>query len=121
MTNAKPKNVDLYIANSAGEARPILKQLRGILKSTLPGVEENISWGVPFYKYHGPFAGFATYKHHVSFGIAVGVLDKRQRESLEDKGYKTGLKTIQIKFDQKVPASAIRQILKLKMNERRQR
>jgi uncharacterized protein YdhG (YjbR/CyaY superfamily) len=38
---------------------------------------------------------------------------------LEEKGYITGKKTIQIKLDQKVPTTAIKQILKAKakMNE----
>ena len=32
--------------------------------------------------------------------------------TLEKNGYKTGKKTIQIRFDQEVPATAIEQILK---------
>jgi uncharacterized protein len=110
---SKAKDVDSYIANSDKEARPILKEIRKIIKSTIPKVEEGISWGVPFYKYHGVLAGFATYKNHVSFGLAF-VLQSKDREMLEKKGYITGKKTIQIKFDQKVPTTAIKQILKVK-------
>jgi uncharacterized protein YdhG (YjbR/CyaY superfamily) len=33
------------------------------------------------------------------------------------KSYKIGKKTIQIQFDQKVPTTVIKQILKAKMNE----
>ncbi len=89
-----------------------------IIKSTIPDVEEGISWGVPFYKYHGVLAGFAAFKNHVSFGFAA-VLQSKDRKMLEEKGYKTGKKTIQIRFDQKVPTTAIKQILKTraKMNE----
>ena len=116
--NSKPKDVDSYIANSVREARPILKEIREIIKSTIPKVEEGISWGVPFYKYHGQLGGFATYKNHVSLGCA-DVLQSKDREMLEKKGYKTGKKTMQIKFDQKVPATEIKKILKAqaKMNE----
>jgi uncharacterized protein YdhG (YjbR/CyaY superfamily) len=80
--------------------------------------EEGISWGVPFYKYHGVLAGFAAFKNHVGFGFA-DVLQSKYRKMLEKKGYITGKKTIQIKFDQKVPTTAIKQILKAKakMNE----
>ena len=114
----KAKDVDSYIANSGREARPKLKEIREIIKSTIPKVEEGISWGVPFYKYHGILAGFATFKNHVSFGLCV-VLQDKDRKMLEKKGYITGKKTIQIKFDQKVPTTAIKQILKVKakMNE----
>ncbi|MEO6692623.1 MAG: DUF1801 domain-containing protein [Saprospiraceae bacterium] len=112
---SKPKDVDSYIANSVIEAQPILKELHEIILSTFPKAEEGISWGVPFYKYHGDFAGFATYKKHVSFGIATGVLESKDREMLKNNGYVTGIKTIQIKFDQKVPTAVIKQILKAKV------
>ena len=117
MRNYSAKDVDAYIAASGKDARPTLKELRKIVKSTVPKVEEKISWGVPFYKYHGLLAGFAAFKNHASFGLAF-VLASKDRKMLEEKGYTTGKKTIQIKFDQKVPAAAIRQILraKAKMN-----
>ena len=122
MKNDSAKDVDSYIAGSGIEARPTMKEIRKIIKSTIPEVEEGISWGVPFYKYHGALAGFAVYKNHVSFGGAAA-LQSEDRKMLEEKGYKTGNKTIQIKFDQKVPTTAIRQILKAqaKMNESKNR
>lgn len=86
------------------------------MKSTIPKVEEGISWGVPFYKYHGVLAGFAAYKSHISFGLCA-VLQSKDREMLKRKGYITGKRTVQIKFGQKVPTTAIKQILKAKMNE----
>ena len=106
--NSKPKDVDSYIANSGREARPILKEIREIIKSTIPKVEEGISWNVPFYKYHGELGGFAAYKNHVSLGFSAAVLQSKDREMLEKKGYKTGKRTMQIKFDQKVPTTAIK-------------
>ena len=120
MKNYSAKDVDSYIASSDIEARPKLKEIRKIIKSTIPKAEEGISWGVPFYKYHGVLAGFAAFKNHVSFGFCV-TLQSKDRETLEKKGYITGKKTIQIKFDQKVPTTAIKQILKAKMNEVKKR
>ncbi len=61
------------------------------LQLTIPKVEEGISWGVPFYKYHGELAGFAAYKKYVSFGFGAGVLQSEDHKMLEEKGYKTGL------------------------------
>lgn len=108
----KHKNVEAYIAAAPSGAQPLLQQLRELVKSCIPQAEESISWNVPFYKYHGPLAGFAAYKNHVSFGIASGVLEKQEREALAKKGYKTGLRTLQIAFGQKVPAAIIKKILK---------
>src|SRR3954452_3194013 len=106
------KDVDAYIASAPRDAQATLRELRALIKATIPGVEETVSWGVPFYRYHGPLGGFAVYKSHVSFGSGGSELDSRDRELLESKGYKTGKKTFQIKFGQEVPAAAIKRILK---------
>jgi uncharacterized protein YdhG (YjbR/CyaY superfamily) len=118
MKNYSAKNVDAYIASADSEARPKLKEIRKLIKSTIPKAEEGISWGMPFYKYHGVLAGFASFKNHISFGL-VTVLQVKERNMLENRGYKTGKKTIQIRFDQKLPTTVIKQILKAKakMNE----
>ncbi len=119
MKNYSAKDVSSYIASSNKEAHPHLEELRKIIKETVPKVEEKISWGVPFYWYCGALVGFATFKDHVSFGLGLTGLQSKDREILEKKGYVTGKKIIQIKFDQKVPTSEIKQILKAqaKMNE----
>lgn len=111
MRNYTAKDVDSYIASSEKIARPKLKELRKIIKSTIPKVEEGISWGIPFYKYHGLLVGFAPFKNHVSFGFCA-VLQNKDRAMLAKKGYTTGKKTIQIKFDQPMPITAIQHILK---------
>jgi len=118
MKNYSAKDVDAYIASSEKEAQAKLKEIRKLIKSTIPKAEEGISWGMPFYKYYGVLAGFAAFKNHVSFGL-VTVLQDKERDMLEKKGYKTGKKTIQIRFDQKLPTTVIKQILKAKakMNE----
>ena len=118
MKNYKAKSVEEYITSSPEEARPHLEELRKTITSTISKVEEKISWGIPFYRYHGALVGFATFKNHVSFGLAFAFQTK-DREILGKKGYITGSKTVQIKFDQKVPTLEIKQILKAqaKMNE----
>ena len=107
------KDVDVYVAKQVKEARPLLAELREIIKLTIPKVEEEILWGYPFFKYHGILAGITAYKKHVSFQVASS-LKSEDRKILEEKGYSLGEKRIQIKFDQKVPATVIRQMLKAK-------
>ena len=116
---SKPKDVDSYIANTTKEARPKLEEIRKIIKSTIPEAEEKIWYGVPFYDYHGELAGFAAYKKHVNFGFGTDVLQSKDRELLEKKGYKLGKGTMQIKYNQEMPIEAIKKILKVKakMNE----
>jgi uncharacterized protein YdhG (YjbR/CyaY superfamily) len=118
MKNYSARNVDEYIASTPKEAQSKLREVRTVIKSAVPKAEEGISWGVPFYKYQGLLAGFAANKNHILFGLAF-VLQSKDREMLEKKGYTTGIKTVRIRFDQKVPATEIKQILKAKakMNE----
>ncbi|MEI7918286.1 MAG: DUF1801 domain-containing protein [Candidatus Saccharibacteria bacterium] len=110
MRNYIAADVDEYIASAEPAAGPTLKALRELVKSTIPAATESISWGVPFYKYNGLLAGFSVFTSHVSFGLAFA-LDDEVRAELAEKGYKTGSKTIQIKFDQPVPTAEIKQIL----------
>ena len=113
MKNYKAKDVDEYIASAGMEAQPTLKEIRKIIKSAVPKAEESISWGVPFYKHLGLLAGFAAFKSHVGFGFADALATK-DRAALEKKGYSTGKKTVQIRFNQPVPAPAIKRILNAK-------
>lgn len=115
----KPKDVDEYIANCDLEAQAILNEIRAIIRSTVPQAEEVILYGVPFYRYCGEFVGFAAYKKHVSFGFGTDALQRSGQEILENRGYKLGKGTMQIKLGQEVPAAEIQQILaaKAKMNE----
>ncbi len=120
MKNYGAKDVDAYITGAPKEARPTLHAVRALIRSAAPKAAESISWGIPFYKYQGLLAGFAAQKHHVSFGL-VTVLQDTDRALLEKKGYGTGKKTVQIRFDQQVPAAVLRRIIRAqaKLNESR--
>jgi uncharacterized protein len=110
MSNYEAEDVGAYIANAAAEARPILEALRAIITAAVPDVEESISWGVPFYRYHGALGGYAAYKQHVSFGCD-SALPEADRQALEAAGYATAKKTVKIAFGEPVPEAAIRRIV----------
>lgn len=116
MKNAN--TVDEYIANSVEESRELMKQLREIIKTTVPEAEERIAWNVPNYKLNGVLTGFAVYSKHVSLGFSEGGLSDEERKLFENKGHKTGKGTVQIKFNQEIPVKIIEQTLKshAKMN-----
>ena len=109
---AKPKDVDAYIAAAPAEARATLEAVRDVFRSALPGAEERIAWGVPIYRVDRDVGGFAAYSGHVSVGLAGAVLPEDVRAKLEARGYKTGKRTVQVRFDQQVPVTAIRQLLR---------
>lgn len=110
MKDLKPKTVDEFIDLSPAETREVMIKLKNLIETTEPKAEAGISWNVPIYKYNGILAGFSLAKNHVSFGIDS--LTDEMRKILEDNGYKTGKKTIQIKFDQKIPEAELKQLIK---------
>ena len=59
--------VDAYIEKSADFARPILERLREIVHSAVPGAEETIKWGAPYFDYKGPVCGMVAFKRHCAF------------------------------------------------------
>jgi len=108
----KPNDVDSYIASSDEKAQPHLREIRQIVKATLPEAEEAIRWGVPWYRYHGMVAGVTAYKNHVTLEIWADELQSVHRQMFEDQGYKTGKRTVQIRYDEEVPTAAIQTVLK---------
>jgi uncharacterized protein len=121
VTNYSAKNVDEYIAAAPEPARPHLEEVRAAIKSAVPKAEEGISWGKPYYRYHGMLAGFDALKNHVSFEIWADELAAKDRKTLEEDGYKTGKRTFQIRYDQEVPSAVIKALVKAqaKLNESR--
>lgn len=116
MRNYAAASVDEYIASAPPHARPTLERLRKAILAAVPEAQEGISWGVPFYRHNGLLAGFAAYDRHASFGLAF-VLPERIRQRLEKLGYRTGKKTVQIRYDQEVPTSIVETLVKSKAKE----
>ena len=110
MTNYSVKTVDEFIAASIGEARAHLREIRDVIQSAIPEADEKIGYGKPYYKYHGWVTGLDVYKNHIGLEIWDGLLPA-DREMLEAKGYKTGSKTFQMRYDQKVPIAIIKKLV----------
>lgn len=111
MKASKAVSVDMFIAEAPSEARPMLEQIRTIIKMAVPGVEETMGYGKPYYKYYGWMTGVTLYNRHLGVEIWGGLTDK-DREELEALGYKTGSKNFQIQYDQAVPAELLARLAK---------
>ena len=112
MTNYSVNNVDEFIQASKEEARPHLDQIRSTVKQAIPEADEKIGYGKPYYKTSHWLVGFDVYTHHIGFEIYEGQLSAEIRTLLNELGYKTGNKTFQIRYDQKVPKSVITKLAK---------
>ena len=70
MPMSRDPRVDAYIAARAPFAQPILTWLRERVHAAVPGVEEAIKWGMPFFVHGGrPLANMGAFKAHASFGF----------------------------------------------------
>src|SRR4051794_4625588 len=111
MKASKAKTVDAFVAESPAEARPVLEQIRKVVKSAVPDVDETMGYGKPYYKYYGWMTGITLYTKHLGVEIWGG-LSSEDRKELEALGYKTGSKNFQIQYDQEVPAELLTRLVK---------
>ena len=114
----KAKTVATYIADAVPAARPKLKQLRATIKTAVPQAEEKISYGMPYYGYHGRLIYFAGFKHHI--GVYV-MDDARRAHHKEIEPYRQAMATLHFSFDKPLPLGLIKKLVttQARANERR--
>jgi uncharacterized protein YdhG (YjbR/CyaY superfamily) len=117
---AKAKTVDEYISGAPDNVREKLKELRAIIKSTAPQVEEKISYGIPYYGYKGRLVYFRYASTHIGFYIMPPVVQDHKEEL---KGYKTATSTVQLPLDKPLPKILLQTLIKagVKNNETKEK
>ncbi len=103
------KDVDAYIKSASKETQAKLTELRAIIKSLVPKSEERISYGMPYYDYHGPLVYFAYAKKHIGLYVMPPVVEDNQKEL---EGYKTSNATVQLPLSKKLPIELIKKLLR---------
>jgi len=70
---ARDPRIDAYIEKSADFARPILRQLREVVHTACPEVQETMKWSFPHFMYSGRIlCSMASFKQHCAFGFWRG-------------------------------------------------
>lgn len=80
------KAVDIYIDALPEEKAIIAQQLRKLLHSIVPGIEEKLSYKIPFYHYHGMFCFLNPVKDGIDIGFCRGIDLMEAFPQLEDRG-----------------------------------
>lgn len=94
----------------------MLEKLRQTIKTTAPGVEEVISYGMPAFKYKGyMLVGFAGYKKHIGFYPWNGSTVAKFKDDL--KQFHTSKAAIQFPLDKPIPVTLVKKIVKFRMTE----
>jgi len=110
MKASSVSTVDQFIAKAPAEARPTIEQFRMIMKQALPDAEETISYGKPFFKYHGYVACVTIYAKWLGVEIFDGLSDA-DREELESLGYQCGSKTFRVAYGQEYPVAVLARLV----------
>jgi len=63
MATAGEQAVDAYIATAPKAVQPMLHQLRQAIRGAAPKAEEKLSYGMPYYAYHGRLIYFAAHRN----------------------------------------------------------
>ena len=114
--NLVDAEVDAYIVAAPIEARPKLRQLRKLIRSTVPEASEVISYKMPCYRYHGPLVWFAAFKNHVGIFIRPPIIQEHKREL---KGYVTTKSAVHFPMNKPLPTALIRKLVKTRAGKDR--
>ena len=110
------KTINEYIASQTDEAKLMLQKIREIVVEIAPDAEEVISYNIPAFKLCGRvLIYFAGFKNHFSLFPANAGLIAAMKNEL--KNYKTSKGTIQFEFNQPLPISLIKKIVKIRVKE----
>lgn len=108
------KDVDEYIAQTPQEAQEKLQALRAAIKTTAPGAEERISYGMPYYHYKGRLAYFQLWKKHIGFYVPTPILEEHQSDL---QGYETTTATVRFPLDEPLPLDLVKKLVQARMSK----
>ena len=109
------KDFDGYLADVAEPAKTSLIQLWHTIKQVAPNAEEVISYQIPTFKHQGALVGFGVAKNHCSFYTMSPPLMAFMAEEL--KGYNTSTGTIRFPFNEPLPVTLVKKIVKARIKE----
>lgn len=79
----KSLEVNAYIRNAAGFAKPILEHFRNLVHTACPTITETIKWGFPHFEYKGIVCSMAAFKNHCAIGFKKASLLKDPYQILQ--------------------------------------
>ena len=114
VTTAGQREVQAYIAAAPEAARPMLRQLRRLIRAAAPRANERLSYGIPFYEQNGRVAYFAGYQRHVGLYL-VG--EAKNRHAKELKRYRVAKATARFPIGEPLPVALITKLVKARIKE----
>ena len=116
-TKDDPAAVDEYLAGLPPDRREVLETLRRLVKSTVPGVRERISYGTAvIFALDGDLVGFVAQPKHLSFFMMSPQLAEAMKAEIGQTHEVSGA-TIHFAPENPLPASLVQKILTARLAE----
>jgi uncharacterized protein YdhG (YjbR/CyaY superfamily) len=106
---------DGYIAKASRENRKALERLRRVIRSSAPGSDERISYGMLTFHYRGALVGLGHFKDHLSFFPMSPKVLNAFRDELS--GFATSKGTIRFSASRPIPNALVLRIVKARLEE----
>ena len=114
MSKGKPSTVGEYIAAAPREARPHLRELRGLLKKVAPKAKETLKWGNPAFEEGRILFAYSAFKTHLNFMPTPSTIKAFSKDLAK---FKTGMGSVQLPYDQPLPKALIRKLASYRVRE----
>lgn len=111
---SKPTTVSEYIKLAPKEGQAHLRKMYACAKTAAPKATEAIKWGAPTFAYHRILIAFAGHKKHMGFMPTPPVITAFKKDLVK---YKTSKGTIQFPYDQPLPITLIKKMIKLRIKQ----
>jgi len=115
MATAGEQAVDAYIKAAPKTVQPMLRDLRQAIKAAAPKAEEKLSYGMPFYEYHGRLIYFAAHRNHVGMYPIIG--REKDLYAKELQPYLAAKATLQFPIGQPLPLTLVKKVVKERARE----
>jgi len=99
--------VDEYLAAVPPAVRPILEEIRALVKRTVPDAQETISYQMPAFRRKRVFFFYAAFKKHIGIYPPLSSDEALVQELLPYRGEKGNLK---FPLDQPIPYELIARV-----------
>jgi uncharacterized protein YdhG (YjbR/CyaY superfamily) len=109
-------DIDSYLAGLDEPARSTLEDLRRCILLAVPEAHQCLSYGVPAFKVEGrTVAGFAAFKHHLSYLPHSGSVLTALSDELA--GYQVTKGSLHFPVDQPLPAGLVSALVTTRLRE----
>lgn len=115
---ASPTTIDEYIRGFPSDVRPVLEEVRAVIKKAAPDAEEAIKYGIPTFVLGENLVHFGGFEAHVGFYPAPSGIEAFKDEL---RAYKSAKGSVQFPLGEPMPWKLIEKIVAFRVSEARSR